>query len=347
MRNHEIPRPSSLLTRRGFIVGSLVLAGATACGSSDDGSSAAGSSTSSAPDGPASSAPTPASAEFPRQVEHLGGTVEVAARPSEVMTMRSFYDLDAVLAFGVVPTLVGTYPGRGYRAWQVDAGADEAALIDVQSGVNVEQVLADGIDLFIANEIVYTTFPEETDAVEQVGPLVGLPDFDFAEQLRIVGTALGVSPDEIQQRVDEVEAALDGFSVTAPPASIGALNYYGDATAFATTAESNTGALLERIGLPTLTAPEPPADQARKDYVELSLEVLAQVLDVDVLYGFEFDGGADAWDELEASPVFQAIPAVQNGRYFRLGPDEATAISAPSVLSVPVALAALSRTIDA
>lgn len=259
--------------------------------------------------------------------------------------MRSFYDLDAVLALGVVPTLVGTYSDRGFRGWQIDAGAEGAELTEVSSGVNLEQVAAAGIDLFIANEIVYTTFPEETDAVEQVGPLVGLPDFDFAAQLRIVGTSLGIDPDEIQQQIDAVDSALDGFAVADPPATIGALNYYGDATAFATTAQSNTGYLLERVGLPTLTAPEPPAGQARKDYVEISLELLPQELDVDVLYGFEFDGGAAAWDKLEDDPVFQSIRAVQEGRYYRLGPDDATAVSAPSVLSVPVALAALERTL--
>jgi iron complex transport system substrate-binding protein len=57
------------------------------------------------------------------------------------------------------------------------------------------------------------------------------------------------------------------------------------------------------------------------------------VLDADIVIGTSTD--LDALADLEHSKVFQAIPAVRDGRFVALGIGPATAMAFPSVLSVP------------
>ena len=324
---------TKLSARRRFIIGAgglVVGAALGACGADNN-----------------ATAPTATpEAGYPRTIEHIGGSTTLARKPTRVLAMRSFYELDAMLALGIAPAIIGSFPGRNLRPWQIAAGAEEAEIMDMTNGPNLEQATAAGIDLAIANQPVVTTLQEQVDAMRAVAPVVGLPAFDFAEQLRIVAACLDVDEEILTMQVEELQDTLDGFQVEQPPARIVGFRIFDDSTITLITPQSEASRLLDRIGLSSLSAPPVPADQARKDFVSVSLEVAPDVLDADVLLGFDDERLSEQMDAFEATPLFQQLPVVQSGNYHRLNPDNTAAMLAPSVLSLPVALKVLQQILD-
>ncbi|MEM8903192.1 MAG: helix-turn-helix domain-containing protein, partial [Actinomycetota bacterium] len=102
------------------------------CGSDDSPIGGTGTSTADSPVTTAellSPTTVDGSGDFPRTVSHAGGTTELLARPSEIYVTRPGAELDAAMALGVMPSLVGT--SREYLPWQLAAGAAEIPSLDL------------------------------------------------------------------------------------------------------------------------------------------------------------------------------------------------------------------------
>ena len=313
------------LTRRRFITGAGGLLGAAALGACGAGEQAA--------------APTATSTStgYPRTVEHAGGTTTLETKPTRIYAARTFSELDALLALDVIPVLVGSFPGRVLKSWQIAKGAEQAEVMDMTNGQpNLERMTALDIDLVIVNEGLSRVVPDEVDALHQIAPVVALPvTLNFIEQLQIVAACLDLSLVEVEGAIASIETAYDAFTVSQPPTSIAAITVASGI--YMPTSEHPASALLQRIGLPALSAPASPLNV--NEMVEISEELLSEI-DAEILLGL---GREDPklLDNLEASPIFQQIPAVQQGNYYRLSPEHTDGLVGPSILSVPVVLEAL------
>ncbi|MCG8351271.1 MAG: ABC transporter substrate-binding protein [Chloroflexales bacterium] len=313
------------LTRRRFVIGAGGLIGAAALG-------ACGA-------GEATTTPTAprASTGYPRTVEHAEGTTTLETKPTRIYTARTFSELDALLALAVIPVLVGSFPGRPLKSWQIANGAAQAEVMDMTGGQpNLERMTALDIDLVVVNEGLSRIVPEEVDALRQVAPVVALPiTLNFIEQLQIVAACLDLSIAEVETTIAAIEAAYAAFTVAQPPTNIAAITVAGGI--YMPTTEHPASELMQRIGLPAFSAPASPLSV--NGVVEISAELLDEI-DAEIVLGLEREDPA-LLDELEASPIFQQIPAVQNGKYYRLSLEHSDGLIAPSILSVPVVLAAL------
>ena len=318
-----------LITRRRFIIGAgaLGLSVITGCGSQEAAAPTA----------------TNASTGYPRTVEHAGGSTIIETKPTRVYAARTSYELDTLLALGVVPELYGTVLGRTLGSWQM--GVADAKMVDVSGGgPNIEAILAARVDLVIISELFANAFPEEIEAYQQIAPVVIVPiGLGFTEQLRIVAECLDISSVDVQNTLTEIEAVYDDFTVAELPASIALIASSGT-NVFFLTPTSPTAALLERLGLPEPTFPD--AVEVQGVTAVASEEVLGDI-NADVILGLTTNELAGSLEELEANPLFQAIPAVQAGRYQRLDNETSAALGSPTVLSTPVAVMGLQRTFDA
>ena len=326
----EIYLAEWLITRRRFLVGAgaLGLGIITGCGSQDEAAVPTATSTSTG---------------YPRTVAHAGGSTTIETKPTRVYAARTSYELDTLLALGVVPELYGTVTGRTLSSWQT--GVADAETVDVSGGgPDIEAILAARIDLVIISELFANGLPEEVEAYQQIAPVVIVPiGLDFAEQLRIVAECLDIPAVDVQSTLAEIETVYDDFTVAEPPASI-ALISSSDANIFFLTPTSPAAALLERLGLSAPTLPD--AVEVQGVVAVASEEVLGD-LNADVILGLTTNELAGSLEELEANPLFQAIPAVQAGRYQRLDAETSAALGSPTVLSTPVAVMGLQRAFDA
>lgn len=116
--------------------------------------------------------------------------------------------------------------------------------------------------------------------------------------------------------------------------------YYGQGTSpLVLGPASDTGRIFRRIGLPALNDAGSGRDTARA--CEVSMEQL-DLLEADLVLSIDDPSYPNAVVELEAMPLFKNLPAVREGRFVKVT-DDATAIWAPSALSVPVTTRLLSQ----
>ncbi|MGC4108420.1 MAG: ABC transporter substrate-binding protein [Thermomicrobiales bacterium] len=282
---------------------------------------------------------SPVAGSFPRTVvDASGNEVTIPTRPERVYCVRNFVDMDTCLALGVIPAGWGTFPGRNLQPYQVAAGGKDNG-IDVTDGINFEEMLSRDVDLVIGSKASLDILPEEVAAFAEINiPVVALPELDVLEQLRIAGEAFG-REDEAARVSQEFSATVQAFTPGVMPTSLSILMGFDTTEFYLYTAASVASKSLEELGLPALSTPVlPAADAERQDYVTLSLERAADI-DAEWVIGLIYD--STATDQISGIPVFESIPAVQAGRYRELVDEVAWAMSGPSVLALPITIAAL------
>lgn len=318
------PGPASDLNRRRLLRGGAALAGllATGCsrGSGDT------------PEGRASGG-------YPRTVGHVGGEVTLPARPQRVATNASYYELDALLALGVMPVLRGSYGGDDLRSWQLTAGATEVPAFDRTGGVNLEALAAADVDLVLMDELSYGGDTSQADEFARLAPVLVLPSGRFDEQLRTVALALDIDDARLREATRRVDDAFAAFRAPRIPRDITAFDYDGSGQLTVWTADGALSSLLQRVGLPALTSPSAPADQVRKDYTTVSLEQMG-ALDADLVISYSDDA---SYRVLSQEPLFRRLSAVREGRFFRTTLDEYSALHGPGPLSIPLVVDTLQR----
>jgi iron complex transport system substrate-binding protein len=299
-----------------------------ACGSDDDTATSATAGTSST-----------AAAAFPRTVTDKLGTTEIPAQPQRVVTL-DFPSTDAVLALGTTP--VGEYdvsyvPG-GVQAWTKAAQGDETpTLLNTDQGFPFEQIAALKPDLIVGTN----TYPLVADAKDQltgIAPTVAhvdAPGVDTWQQgLETIGQALG-KPDAAKRLIADAEARIAQTRQDHPEfegKTVSFFNYVpGDGLYVIDDNNDFSLKFLSELGFAGVT-PQVEQLKGSDGRAKVSQERY-DVLDADIVIGTSPD--AKALAELEQSKVFQAIPAVRDGRFVALGIGPATAMAFPSVLSVP------------
>jgi iron complex transport system substrate-binding protein len=298
-----------------------------ACSSDDDpGPSAAATSST-------------AAAAFPRTVTDKLGTTEIPAEPQRIVTL-DFPSTDGVLALGATP--VGEYevsyvPG-GVQEWTKAAqGEQTPTLLSTDQGFPFEQIAALKPDLIVGTN----TYPLVADAQDQLAGIaptiahVDAPGVDTWQQgLQTIGQALG-RPDQAKQLIADVEAQVARTRKAHPEfegKTVSFFNYVpGDGIYVIDDNNDFSLKFLSEVGFAGVT-PQVAQLKGSDGRAKVSPERY-DALDADIIIGTSTNPKALA--ELERSKVFQAIPAVRDGRFVALGIGPATAIAFPSVLSVP------------
>jgi iron complex transport system substrate-binding protein len=299
-----------------------------ACGSDDDPGPSA-----------AAAASSTAAAAFPRTVTDKLGTTEIPAEPQRIVTL-DFPSTDAVLALGATP--VGEYevsyvPG-GVQEWTKAAqGEQTPTLLSTDQGFPFEQIAALKPDLIVGTN----TYPLVADAQDQLAGIaptiahVDAPGVDTWQQgLQTIGQALG-RPDQAKQLIADVEAQVARTRKAHPEfegKTVSFFNYVpGDGIYVIDDNNDFSLKFLSEVGFAGVT-PQVAQLKGSDGRAKVSPERY-DALDADIIIGTSTNPKALA--ELERSKVFQAIPAVRDGRFVALGIGPATAIAFPSVLSVP------------
>ncbi|NJO83485.1 MAG: ABC transporter substrate-binding protein [Blastochloris sp.] len=309
-----------LITRRRFLIGAAALAvGAiTGCG---------------APSGGASPAVIPDG--WPRTIEHAGGSLTLSAPPERIVVANAQFVRDDVLALNVEPVLLAVTESIPLTPWLLDAGAGNLPPLDVSTGQpNLEVVAAVRPDIVIDN---VTAAPS---VYADAFPLLGL-DFKQSvdDRLRLLGRALPARNDA-EQIIANLDQMVTSFQPAWRPQSITIFSAAEDGP-FVYLPASGPGFLLQRLGLP-LSDRGRAADEFGFSVSFERLDALDADLVITVVPYPDFTAPLDA---LEANPLFQMVPAVAAGRYVRLDPVDSQAFLWASALSIPVAVAVLTRTL--
>jgi iron complex transport system substrate-binding protein len=292
--------------RRTFLQGIAAAGVLAACG--DDRSDATDPPPESTPPSAGSTAP------LTRSVTSDGGPVEVPSQPQRVIAAIGSFETDMV-AVGVMPVLTSTFA----RPW-VDL--DDTVTITANIPPTPEELVGLRPDLMVGWN--WVTSEPSFDELSAIAPYVGLgetaatagPGFDGSAPLRSWDTlflsvcdAVGRRTDgealvvELEQRLDDLAARRAGE----PATTVARIEFYEAGTFSYRGLNEDTAELMRRIGL----TPVGPDDSA----IDASLERLVEI-DADWLV---IPVGTDSipralYDDVAATPLFQAIRAVQAGR---------------------------------
>ena len=177
------------ITRREFIVGGAAAGVLVLGGCSDDGGSSPAADT---------------EADFPRTVEHIGGTTTVPAKPERVVCISGEYELEAMVALGA-PIGVAIIADRDMNTpWYADL---DLSAFGQFAGQNLEAIAELQPDLLAGFGFLFDR-DNNFELLSEIAPVVG---YDTADDFRAVGTlmagALGL-PEEGAARIAELEVEL-------------------------------------------------------------------------------------------------------------------------------------------
>ncbi|MEM8902304.1 MAG: ABC transporter substrate-binding protein [Actinomycetota bacterium] len=288
------------ITRREFIVGGAAAGVLVLGGCSDDGGSSPAADT---------------EADFPRTVEHIGGTTTVPAKPERVVCISGEYELEAMVALGA-PIVGANIADRDMNTpWYADL---DLSAFGQFAGQNLEAIAELQPDLLIVPD--YGPEGDGRPELEQIAPLVFLPS-DFRGQLTTGGFATGLD-DAGRRAIEGLDALARDFDPAWRPESIAVCNDDGGVVG-CYSGESAASAPFELLGLPRISPQV-------GDYAEVSFELLPDfAADIDLMIGVYVD------EQFEGQPVVQNLPLVREGRYAAVDPTYQLAFNSPGVLSLP------------
>jgi iron complex transport system substrate-binding protein len=249
-----------------------------------------------------------------RTVTSDGGPVEVPSDPKRVVAAIGSFETD-MLAVGVVPVLTTTFAGP----W-----VDLPGSVKITNNIppTPEELVAVRPDLIVGWN--WVTEEPTFDEIVKIAPYVGLgeseatagPGFDSSESTRSWDKLFLSVCDAVNRRaagekmVTEFEERLDALAERRkgrPPVSVARIEFYEPGKFSYRGQTEDTAELMRRIGL-TVVGPD-------KSINDESLERLPEI-DADWLV---VPSGSDniprgVYDEIAATDLFKAIPAVKAGR---------------------------------
>ncbi|HEY1135761.1 MAG TPA: ABC transporter substrate-binding protein [Nocardioides sp.] len=297
--------------RRRVLTGALAAALAlplAACGAEDDGDERSGATAVDLL--PAAEGTT----SYPLTLQTWAGETVLEERPERVAVIGFSSNLDALEAIGVTPVYALSDEDWEWRDDDYLAGIETVDDATRSDPINVEGIAAAEPDLIIATNFLWEQ--ADFDRLSAIAPvlendeLVEGTQIDWREPQRRIGEVLDLST-AADTAITEAEAAIAAVA-DAHPEYAGrtitiATDYPDTGMDYYTMAGGTAEEVVANLGF----APHPAAE----DFVEeshVSDELLGR-LDGDALVIGYFD---DATREArEASPLFQAIPAVADGRY--------------------------------
>lgn len=249
-----------------------------------------------------------------RTVRTDAGTVEVPGTPERVVAAIGSFETDMV-AVGVMPVLTTSFAGPWVEL-------DESVTVTENIPPTPEELVALAPDLLVGWS--WVTEEPVYDELVQIAPYVGLgesaatagPGFDGSEPLRSWDQLFLSVCDAVGRRaagedlVAELETRLDELAARrrdAEPLSVARVEFY-EAGSFSYRGQNeDTAELMRRIGLVVVGPDETSNDTSLERLPEIDADWLVVPVGNDSI-------PRDLYDEVAATELFQAIPAVQAGQ---------------------------------
>lgn len=339
-----MPYMNRIATR--VVVAVVLTAGSTvaACGDDSDGDTSAttvatASTTTSAPaptqpagtqpatTSPSTDAPTatvPVSSTAPgattRVVDTPAGPVEVPVSPQRVVLV-DYYSLPDMLEVGVTPVGAPDQLEDGLTADQL-AIYDSIAKVGQVSELNFEAIAGLEPDLIIG---VDSYNGDDYETLSAIAPTVLIPfasSGDWPALAHQVADLVGKSAemDALQHTYEDASAAIaadhaDALASTRWDIVSGGTSAKGAGTTYVWLANSTTGSIMADAGFRLGSAS---AATSENGFTEVSYEQLGVLQDATALVTLAGADGAIAPSsaDLVDQPLFQALPAAQNGNVF-------------------------------
>ncbi len=334
--------------RSATLIGVVALLAVSACSSDDDGA-ATGSGTGTEPGSTEPVVSTPDSSPetdegaYPVTIDTKFGPVTIEEYPQRIVAL-GWGDAETALALDAQPVGASDwleFGGDGVGPWAADLYDNPPEIIGTLDP-SYEAIAALQPDIIFD---VRSSGDEDRYALlSQIAPTVGVPEGGDSyltsqeQQVTMIAAALGV-PDEGAQLLADVEESFAGAREEHP-------DWDGLTVTAATRTSEGWGAYIEGGGRvefmealgfvqsPTIAAlPVSPNGFS----VDISEEQL-DLLDADLIVAFPIYIETAAMTE---DPLFQAIPAVADGRAVVIDGDLAAAYSLNTVLATEYALAEL------
>ncbi|MFJ9682658.1 iron-siderophore ABC transporter substrate-binding protein [Streptomyces sp. NPDC101194] len=307
----------------------LVLGG---CSSGDDGKETSGASGKS-------------SGAFPVSIKSALGTAEIKKQPERIVTLGQG-STETAIALGHTPVGIESYEWgsdkTGYLPWIHEAVEKKGQKLPTQfkggEDIDFEAITELAPDVILAPWSGITQ--KQYDILKDIAPTVAYPDLawstDWDQQIEIIAKALG-QPDKAKTLISEIEKQLSDAAATRPNYKKYKFSYIytsGPGTLGVFKPEEQRVKMVSSLGLTVDPVVNSFKETKGTDSALIGLENAEKLKDSQLVFTFYTDDKTRK--EIEAQPLYAAIPAVKNGAVVA-GKDNSfvTASSIINPLTVP------------
>jgi iron complex transport system substrate-binding protein len=302
------------------------------CSSSDDGKETSGAS---GKNGGA----------FPVSIKSALGTAEIKEQPERVVTLGQG-SAETAIALGHTPVGIEKYEWgsdrTGYLPWIHDAVKKSGGKLPTQftggEDIDFEAITELEPDVILAPWSGITQ--KDYDILKDIAPTVAYPDLpwstDWDQQIEIIAKALG-QPDEAKTLTSKIEKQLSDAAATRPNYKKHKFSYIyntGPGTLGVFKPDEQRVKMVSSLGLTVDPVVNTFKETKGTDSALIGLENAEKLKDSDLVFTFYMDDKSRK--EIEAQPLYAAIPAVKSGAVVA-GKDNSfvTASSIINPLTVP------------
>lgn len=285
---------------------------------------------------------------YPITLTHSMGTIEIPVQPENVVAL-GIADIATVYALGITPVAISASPYSPDGQWPWLDGLFDPEQTDLipYGEPSFENIVALEPDLILGN--IYTIadlYPSLSEIAPTLAPATTSIADSWQEQTIFIGRALGLAS-EAQAQVQETESQIVAVQDTYP-ATVGktfSLSYLHttDALGSIYSQDDFSVQFFQELGFVLTPALAELSEQQGGIQATLSLETLNLIEADFVVLAF---GSPDVQAAYEANPLFQQLPAVQEGRMVVVDLNIVTQLRSPNVLGIRWALDQLRPALD-
>ncbi|MEU0940614.1 iron-siderophore ABC transporter substrate-binding protein [Embleya sp. NPDC005971] len=310
------PLPIGLLRRRLAVPAAVAALALTlgACGADDKD---AESDKAGAP-----AAPAATQAAFPVTIKSALGDARITRKPERIVTLGQG-STETAIALGQVPVGIESYEWgsdkSGYLPWVHEAVTRTGGKLPKQikggEELDIEAIAALDPDVILAPWSGLTR--KQYDLLKDIAPTVAYPEkawsTDWDQQIDIVGKALG-QPDKARDLTAKIKQQLADAAATRPNYKNVTFSYIyttGPGTLGVFKPEEQRVSVVSSLGLKLDPIVNTFPETDGTDSAIIGLENADKLAASDVVFTFYTD--AKTRQEIEAQPLYAAIPAVKRG----------------------------------
>ncbi|NYI03787.1 iron-siderophore ABC transporter substrate-binding protein [Allostreptomyces psammosilenae] len=259
---------------------------------------------------------------FPVTIDSALGEAVIEEQPERVVTLGQG-SAETAIALGHTPVGIESYPWgsdeTGYLPWiheAVTAAGDELPTqFEGAENIDYDTIIELEPDVILAPWSGITQ--EQFDVLSDIAPTVAYPDLAWStnwdEQIEIIAKALG-QPDQAEVLISEIEDQLAEAAASRPEYEGLTFSYIyntGPGTLGVFLPEEQRVEMVSSLGLTVDPVVSTFEEVEGTDSALIGLENADKLADSDLIFTFYMDDAARA--EIEAQPLYAAIPAVQRG----------------------------------
>ncbi|HXH32959.1 MAG TPA: iron-siderophore ABC transporter substrate-binding protein [Plantibacter sp.] len=292
----------------------------------------------------------------PVTIEHALGEAVITEQPERIVTL-GMGSAETVIALGTIPVGVEEYPwgsdDTGYLPWIHDAVTEEGAELPEQftggTELDIEAIIELEPDLILAPWSGVSQ--EQYDVLTDIAPTVAYEEspwtITWKDQMSVIGEAMGKS-DEVDGLIDGIEDQFAEATAAHPAyqdVSFSFIYNTGPGTLGVFFPEEQRVAMVRALGLQVDPVANTLEETEGTDSAVVGLENGDLLKDSDLIFTFYSDEANRT--EIEAQPLYNAIPAI--GRGSVVAPTDQPFVTGSSIinpLTVPWSLERYAPLID-